>query len=56
MVKGDGPFTVLERVGDNAYNLDMAVSATFNVGNLSPYMEDNLEYTLYLRLNPLEGK
>ncbi|XP_059291460.1 uncharacterized protein LOC132044941 [Lycium ferocissimum] len=37
--RGDGPFEVLERIGDNAYKLDLPseyqVSATFNVSDLS---------------------
>jgi len=41
----DGPFEVLERVNDNAYKVnfpgDYGVSATFNVVDLSPYLEDD---------------
>ena len=33
----------------------MAISITFNVGDLSPYMEDCFEDPSSLRLNPLEG-
>jgi len=44
MVSGDGPFKVTERIGNNAYKLplpgDMAISTTFNAGDLSPYLED----------------
>jgi len=32
----------------------MVVLATFNVGDLSPYVEDNFEDPLDLRANPLE--
>jgi len=43
-------------VGSNAYKLqlpgDMAVSATFNIGDLSPYVEDNFEDPSDLRPNP----
>jgi len=39
-----GPFKVLEKVNDNTYKLelprDMGVSSTFNVGDLTPYLED----------------
>ncbi|GAV69131.1 hypothetical protein CFOL_v3_12632, partial [Cephalotus follicularis] len=49
-----GPFEVLERVGDNAYKIklpgDYGVSATFNIGDLSPFVED--EYISDLRSNP----
>ncbi|XP_070045823.1 uncharacterized protein [Nicotiana tomentosiformis] len=38
-LRGDGPFQVLERIGDNRYKLDLPgefqVSATFNVADLS---------------------
>jgi len=40
----DGPFEILERINDNAYNVqlpgDYWVSATFNITVLKPYMED----------------
>ncbi|GAV58171.1 hypothetical protein CFOL_v3_01705, partial [Cephalotus follicularis] len=52
--RADGPFEVLERVGDNAYKIklskDYGVSATFNILDLSPIVED--EYISYLRSNP----
>ena len=58
MAKGDGPFKVLAKVGANAYKLeppgDMAILATFNVGDLSPYVEDEI-YFGDLRENPLKG-
>ena len=47
MARSDGPFEIIEKVGSNAYKLqlpgDMAVSTTFNIGNLSPYVEDNID-------------
>ncbi|KAJ9567692.1 hypothetical protein OSB04_003658, partial [Centaurea solstitialis] len=54
MARGDGPYKVLARIGDNAYKLELPgntnISATFNVGDLSPYLEDGpLED---LRANP----
>jgi len=40
----DGPFVVLERINGNAYKVklpgDYGVLATFNVADLSPYLED----------------
>ena len=42
--RADGPFRVLERINDNAYKLDLpghyGVSATFNVADLAPYVDD----------------
>jgi len=47
MVRSDRPFEVIEKLGSNAYKLqlpgDMAISATFNIGDLSPYVEDTIE-------------
>ena len=58
MARSDRPFEILEKVGDNAYKLqqpgDMAVSATFNIGDLSPYVKDNFEDPSDLRSNPSE--
>ena len=47
LLRGDGPFQVLERINDNAYKLDLPdeynVSATFNVTDLSLfYVGDDL--------------
>ncbi|KAD4384563.1 hypothetical protein E3N88_24731 [Mikania micrantha] len=40
--RADGPFTILERINDNAYKVDLPghynVSATFNVADLSPFL------------------
>ncbi|GAV91158.1 hypothetical protein CFOL_v3_34557, partial [Cephalotus follicularis] len=52
--RADGPFEVVERVGDNAYKIkllgDYGVLTTFNIGDLSPFVED--ECISYLRSNP----
>jgi hypothetical protein len=44
--RGDGPFKILQRIGDNAYKVellrDYGVSATFNVKDLSPYHDENV--------------
>lgn len=43
--KVDGPFKVLERIGENAYKIDLldgyGVSTTFNITDLSPYHENS---------------
>jgi len=53
MPRRDGPFEILERVNDNAYKVnlprDYGVSATFNVADFSPYLED--DYLANLRAN-----
>jgi len=59
MPRADGPFEILKRVNDNAYKVnlprDYEVSATFNVANLSPYLED--DHLLNLRANsPQQGE
>ena len=43
MPRGDGPFKVLANINDNAYMIELtgdnyAVSNTFNVSNLSPFL------------------
>jgi len=49
---------VIEKVGRNAYKLqllrDMAVSATFNIRDPSPYVEDTIEDPSNLRSNHSE--
>jgi len=58
MARGDCPFRVIERIGDNAYKLqlpgDMVVSTTFNVSHLSANVEDCFEDPSNLGQNPLE--
>jgi hypothetical protein len=43
----NGPFKVLERINDNAYNLellaDFGVSPTFNIADLKPYVGEEYE-------------
>ena len=45
MPRSEGPFKVLERVGESAYKLELpeeyGVSTTFNVGDLTPYLDDD---------------
>jgi len=59
MLRADGPFEILEWVNDNAYKVDLprdyGVSATFNVDDLSPYLED--DHLANLRENsPQQGE
>jgi len=58
LIIGVGASKIIERVGDNAYNLqfprDMAVSSTFSIAGLSPYVEDCFKGPSNLRWNPLE--
>ena len=43
--RADGPFKVLQRIGDNAHKIELpdgyGVSSTFNISDLSPYHEEN---------------
>ena len=47
MPSSDGPFKILEQIGPNAYKVDLlgdyGVSATFNVVDLRPYVDENEE-------------
>ena len=56
--KGYGPFEILERINDNAYRIELQgeyeVSATFNVADLSPFLEDVPFEDL--RSNPLQQR
>jgi len=46
MPRADGPFKVLKKFNDNAYERDLLgeydISCTFNVTDLKPYYEDDL--------------
>ncbi|XP_074315041.1 uncharacterized protein LOC141651220 [Silene latifolia] len=45
MPRAEGPYKVIEKVNDNAYKIelpgDYGVHAIFNVGDLSPYLDDD---------------
>jgi len=45
MPRADGPCQVLKRINNNAYKIylpeEYGVSATFNMADLSPYLEDD---------------
>ena len=42
--RADGPFKIVHKINDNAYKVELpgtyGVSATFNVADLSPYLDD----------------
>jgi len=56
MLRGDGPFKVLERVNKNAYKVkllgDFGISAMLSVADVSPYLAD--DHLLNLRANSLQ--
>jgi len=45
MARGNGPYKVVQKVRENAFKIklpkDMHISATCNVGDLTPYLEDD---------------
>ena len=57
MARGDGPFKVLGKEGANAYKLelpgDTTISVNFNMGDLSPYVDDEVNYG-NLRVDPFK--
>jgi hypothetical protein len=48
--RADGPFKVLQRIGENAYKIELpgeyGLSATFNVSDLAPYEEIRRDHGL----------
>ena len=44
MARGDGPYNVVQNVGENAYKIellrDMQISATVDIRDLTPYLGD----------------
>ena len=59
MMRGDDPYKIVQKVGDNTYKIELAgvinISTTFNVGELTSYIEDEDESDEDLRENPLQG-
>ena len=59
MARGDGPYKIIHKVGDDVYKVelpgDMNISATFNIGDLTPYIEDEDNDIGDLRENLLQG-
>ena len=60
MVRGDDPYQIVQKLGGNAYKSklpgDMNIFATFNVGDLTPYIENKDEGHKDLMANPLQGE
>jgi len=57
MARGDGPYKVVQKVGENAYKIELPreqIFATFNVGDLTSYFEDDKKQNEDLRANPLQ--
>ena len=58
MARGDAPYKIVQKVGDNAYKIKllgkMSFSTTFNVGNLIPTLDED-EGHHDLMKNPLQG-
>ena len=49
MPGSNGPFEVIEKIGPNAYKIDLlgeyGVSTTFNVADLSPYYDEDDQFS-----------
>ena len=47
--RGDGPFEVVKRINNNAYQIDLpgeyGVHTTFNVVDLCPFVVDDFDFT-----------
>ena len=60
MARGDDPYKIVQRVRDNAYKVelsdDMNISTTFNVEDLTPYIEDEDEDVGDFKANPLQER
>ena len=50
MLKADGPFWIIKKMNNNAYKIDLSSyyngSSTFNIKNLTPYLDDDNDYDL----------
>ena len=57
MPRAPGPYTILEKINDNAYKLELplefGISSTFNISDLKPYLGELDEFES--RMTPLEG-
>jgi len=49
MPRSDGPFEVIEKIGHNAYKIDLlgdyGLLVTFNVADLSPYYDEDEQFS-----------
>ena len=58
MTRADDPYKIVQRVGDNAYKVELSSNinkiTTFNVRDLTPYIEDEDDGNEDLRANPLQ--
>ena len=58
--RGDDPYKMVHKVGENAYKIelsrDMKISVTFNVEELTLYIEVENEHNKHLGANHLQGK
>ena len=54
--RADGPFKIVQKINNNAYKVELpgnyGVSATFNVADLSPYFDEDVE--LNSRTSPFQ--
>ena len=54
MARGDDSYKIVQRVGGNAYKVELPgdtnISITFNVGDLTPYIEDEDDAVSYTHL------
>ena len=60
MSQRDDPYKIVQKVGDNTCKIEplskMNISFTFNVGDITPYIEDEDKSTKNLRTNPPSGE
>jgi len=59
MARGAGLYKVVQKVRENTNKIellgDIQISATFNVQDLTPCLEDEEEHDEYFRTNTLQG-
>ena len=59
MARGDSPYNVVQKVGENAYKMellgDKQISITINDEDLTPNLENDEKHDQILRENPIQG-